>query len=74
MSEDYHLDLAMDMIGGDQAMRLHLNVKLEAYLNSVAMLCRRAGGNLVSRQAIAVAIKSWQDMNPGKTGYGDNNE
>ena len=62
-------EFAAQMVGGGDPGMLHH--KLYDYLTSINALCHEAGGELVSRQVIALAISSWMNENPDARPYGD---
>jgi hypothetical protein len=64
-----YLEYAAQMVGnGDSEL---LNYKLVNYLDQLNDMVSYAGGLLISRQAIAVAIQNWLIHNPYEKAYGD---
>ena len=67
--EKNYLKVAAEMLGsGDVGM---LNYKLAGYLNDIDYMCQQAGGELKSRQVIAVAIIQFGNEYPDTKLYGD---
>lgn len=61
MAIDYdnqHCKIAAQMLYSEPGL---LDYRLVEYLNRVAMLTYNAGGLLVSRQVIAMAIVAWEE-------------
>ena len=48
-----------------------LNADFGRFLVGIHGNCLSAGGDLISRQVIALAIETWKAMNPDKKIYGD---
>lgn len=48
-----------------------LNADLADCLKDIALLTESTGGELRSRQAIAVAIVFWEKLNPNSKAYGE---
>lgn len=48
-----------------------LNYDLINFLNEVAQNCKCVGGELVSRQVIALAVVTWQRIHPGVSAWDD---
>ena len=57
-------EITSNMLRVDDYTILHWN--FIEYLDEIAGLTGRECGSLVSRQAIALAIVTWQRMNPDK--------
>lgn len=63
---DSTMKIAASMFGGDPGL---LNADLELEIKLAALLVQNAGGELRSRQAIAVIIINWQKRNPDRKAY-----
>jgi len=46
-----------------------LSKHLALYLTAINEKCRRVGGRLYSRQAIAIAVETWIMVNPNLVAY-----
>jgi len=46
-----------------------LSDPLALYLTIIHERCRRAGGRLCSRQAIAIAVAAWMEIHPDMVAY-----
>jgi hypothetical protein len=66
--EDEHLKMALHMIkkfyAAPEDGKFELNNELKKYLNDIDEMCRAVHGKLISRQAVAVAVKTWEMCNP----------
>jgi hypothetical protein len=68
MGEDRCIHTAADMLNIDPHSMNETHPDLYDWLVRVNKLCRKAGGELVSRQAIAVIVDDWQVRQSTKPG------
>ena len=66
---EYYKELTANMLGVAGYGILHW--EFAEYLDEIAKLIKQENGQLVSRQIIAMAIATWQRMNPGERIKGD---
>lgn len=69
MRNDRAEKLAKKMLGIEYMRGTGLQDSLEDLLDDTCKLIERAGGKLVSRQAVALLITMWKQNHPGKKPY-----
>ena len=63
--------IAVQMLGYPEGNEGLLNANLCEKLTLLDDMCRRAGGQIISRQIVALAITDFQQNNPGVKLIGD---
>ncbi len=63
------LEMAAKMTGGEGATAFLLHYKLTNRINEIERLCQVAGGQLRSRQIVAVIVAQWKHDNPNERPY-----
>lgn len=69
MNDEYYLQIAANMVGdGDPGL---LNYKLVDFLHDVNVKLQKVRATLLVWQTIALAITTWQHLNPNERAYGE---